>query len=131
MDVKFELDSRKVPNGTVLVFGIRYERTDDEPGGDIRGRSNPTVYTYAMLKAGGFWYVTGSGKVPTAAGWGAIERWLERDGREVVWVRRVTNTAQLWPPVPGPTRLPPESRRCSCGLTEFAGPELHRPICTG
>ena len=97
MDVKFKLDSRKVPNGTVLVFGIRYERTDDEPGGDTRGRSNPTIYTYAMLKAGGLWYVTGSGKVPTAAGWGAIERWLERDGRVVEWVNAVAQTVTLWP----------------------------------
>lgn len=97
MDVTFKLDSRKVPNGTVLVFGIRYERTDDEPGGDTRGRTNPTVYTYAMLKAGGVWYVTGSGKVPQAAGWGAIERWLERDGRVVVSVQAATEMSQLWP----------------------------------
>jgi hypothetical protein len=97
MDVKFKLDSRKVPNGTVLVFGIRYENTDDEPGGDTRGRTNPTVYTYAMLKAGGLWYMTGAGKVPQAAGWGAIERWLERDGRVVVSVKAMTGEVVLWP----------------------------------
>lgn len=94
MTVKFKLDSRKVPNGTVLVFGIRYER---EPEGDTRGRTNPTVYTYAMLKAGGLWYVTGTGKVPVAAGWGAIERWLERDGRVVEWVDVMGEPTRIWP----------------------------------
>ncbi len=97
MTVRFKLDNRAVPNGTVLVFGIRYERTDDEPGGDTRGRTNPTVYTYAMLKAGGVWYVTGSGRVPTAAGWGAVERWLEKDGRVVVWVKAATEMTDVWP----------------------------------
>jgi hypothetical protein len=99
MNVKFKMDSRKVPNGTVLVFGIRYERNEDEPGGDTRGRTNPTVYTYVMLKMGGLWYVTGSGKAPQAAGWGAIERWLDRDGRMVEWVKVVTEMTDLWPEV--------------------------------
>jgi hypothetical protein len=99
MTVKFKLDSKRVPNGTVLVFGIRYER---EPEGDTRGRTNPTTYTYAMLKAGGLWYVTGTGKVPVAAGWGAIERWLERDGRVVAWVDVMGEPTRIWPtPVEG------------------------------
>lgn len=55
------------------------------------------TYTYAMLKAGGFWYVTGGGKTPQAAGWGAVERWLSRDGRVVEWVRKVTDSVQIWP----------------------------------
>lgn len=89
MTVKFKLDSRAVPDGTLLLFGIRYELEDRPP--------SSTTYTYAMLKAGGFWYTTGGGKTPQAAGWGAIERWLERDGRVVEWVRHVTETTQLWP----------------------------------
>lgn len=104
--VKFTL-STSVPNGTVLLFGIRYANQNDQaaigsgrPSMQTRPRRD---FTYAMLKAGGLWYVTGSGKVPTAAGWGAIERWLERDGREVVWVKAVTETTDLWP-APGPVR---------------------------
>lgn len=86
MTVKFTLKDSAAPDGTVLVFGIRYE-------GD-----NPTVYTYAMLKAGGLWYVTGgSGRVPTAAGWGAVARWLEKDGRVVEWVELVTEKRRVWP----------------------------------
>jgi hypothetical protein len=90
MSVKFKLKSAAVPDGTILLFGIRHER---EPGADT---GSPKIYTYAMLKAGGLWYVTG-GNTPTAAGWGAIERWLDRDGRVVEWVQAVTQTAQLWP----------------------------------
>jgi hypothetical protein len=71
----FTLDPRTVPDGGVLVVGIRYELSTS-------GR----VYTFAMLKIDGLWYVTGSGKSPTAAGWLAVERWL-RDGREVVRVQ--------------------------------------------
>lgn len=97
MDVKFKLDSRKVPDGTVLVFGIRYVSGDDEGP-----HSASRVFTYAMLKAGGVWYVTGSGKVPTAAGWGAVELWLDRDGREVVYVNAVAQTVTLWPLPPSP-----------------------------
>jgi hypothetical protein len=97
MDVKFKLDSRKVPDGTVLTFGISYER---DPGASPQAERK--VFTYAMLKAGGFWYVTGGGKVPTAAGWGAVERWLERDGRVVEWVNAVAQTVTLWPLPPSP-----------------------------
>lgn len=98
MTVKFKLESRTVPDGTVLLFGIRYVGPDQE--GIARPVSPPKVYTYAMIKAGEFWYVTGGGRTPQAAGWGAVERWLERDGREVVWVKAVTETVTLWPAQP-------------------------------
>lgn len=106
MTVKFrtedmELDPRRMPTGTVLLFDIRYAGTDESArqitGRDTRGRTEPKTYAYAMVKAAGVWYVTGSGKVPTAAGWGAIERWLERDGREVVRVQIVTGAQSIWP----------------------------------
>lgn len=117
----FKLGNLPIPNGTILTMGIRYEGTD-EPGGDTRGRTNPKVYTYAMVKAGGLWYVTGSGKVPQAAGWGAIERWLGKDGRVVEWVRVVTEEAPLYP-APGA----PEAARIVAVLaaqvdTSQAGP---------
>jgi hypothetical protein len=95
--VRFKLDNRTIPNGAVLMMGVGFESTEDEPGGDTRGRTNPKTYTYALLKAGGLWYVTGAGRVPQAAGWGAIERWLEKDGKVVEWVKVVTQTADLWP----------------------------------
>jgi hypothetical protein len=96
MTVKFKLDSRVVPEGTVLLFGIRYVGPDQE-GIARMPEEEAKVYTYAMIKAGGFWYVTGGGRTPQVAGWGAVERWLERDGREVAWVKAVTETVTLWP----------------------------------
>lgn len=95
--MKFQLDSKKIPNGAVLIFYIRYDRALDDPD-ETRGRTNPKIYTYAMLKAGGLWYVTGSGRVPTAAGWGAVQRWLERDGRTVVRVDLMGAPLKIWPP---------------------------------
>lgn len=110
MTVKFKLESRTVPDGTVLLFGIRYVGPDQE-GIARMPEEEAKVYTYAMIKAGGFWYVTGGGRTPQAAGWGAVERWLERDGREVVWVKAVTETVTLWPAQPPeesgqPARVP-------------------------
>lgn len=99
MSVKFKLESSAVPGGTVLMFGIRYAGPDSD-GIERSAEEESKVYTYAMLKAGGFWYVTGGGRTPQVAGWGAVERWLERDGRVVEWVKAVTETVQLWPPVP-------------------------------
>ena len=96
MTVKITPDPRIMPNGVVLLLGVRYDFTD-RPGGDTRGRTNPTVYTYAALKTAGVWYVTGSGKVPTAAGWGAVERWLERDGRVLVSVDVLGLPRRIWP----------------------------------
>jgi hypothetical protein len=75
----------KLPNGTVLMFGIRYA-----------GRTTERVFTYVMFKAGGLWYVTGNGRVPTAAAWPAIERWLAKDGREVIWVRTAVEWTEVW-----------------------------------
>jgi hypothetical protein len=103
MTVKFKLTTEKVPNGTVLMMGVSFDRVPEE--GDLertRGMAPPKTYTYALLKAGGLWYVTGSGKVPQAAGWGAIERWLDRDGRVVEWVKVATEWANVWPRDPSP-----------------------------
>jgi hypothetical protein len=94
----FKLDDAKVPNGTVLLMGIRYDSQPEDDPDAQRGRTNPKVYTYALLKSGGLWYVTGTGKVPQAAGWGAVNRWLERDGRVVEWVRLSTGWVDLYPP---------------------------------
>lgn len=96
MTVKMALEPRTMPNGTLLVLGIRY-LPGSEPGGETRGRVNPTVYTYAALKTAGLWYLTGSGKVPTAAGWGAVERWLERDNRKLEFVEIATGSRRIWP----------------------------------
>lgn len=98
--VKFELDGRKVPSGTVLLFGIEYDRPE-RSADERRGVTEPKVWTYAMLKAGPYWYVTGTGTTPQAAGWGAVQKWLAKDNRVVRWVKVVTETADLWP-VPEP-----------------------------
>jgi hypothetical protein len=79
----FDLDLRNEPEGTVLMTGVKF------PGSD-------RVFTYALLKAGGFWYVTGSGKVPTNAGWGAVLNWLNRDEKTVEWIKR----AEEWSDIP-------------------------------
>lgn len=98
----FTLDNAKVPNGTVLLFGIEYPGMGQTDRDTTRGRSTPKVFTYAMLKAGGLWYVTGTGKVPQAAGWGAVMNWLARDNRVVRWVRAATSWADLYPsPIEG------------------------------
>lgn len=103
--MKFNLDSRKVPNGTVLIFGISYQNPPTDPDA-TRGLTPPKVFTYVMLKAGSLWYVTGSGKVPVAAGWGAVQRWLDKDGREVEWVDAVTSRKRIWPLESAPTAAP-------------------------
>jgi hypothetical protein len=87
--------TRKFPNGTVLVLGIRYDRQEDAQ--DTRGMAPPKVFTYAALKTGGLWYLTGSGQVPTAAGWPAVERWLEKHGRVVEWVRVAGSWDAVYP----------------------------------
>jgi hypothetical protein len=106
MTVKFTSDG-KAPDGTLLIVGIRYDQAAGAGGPrsleSARSARPPLIYTYAMLKASGLWYVTGgSGKVPTAAGWGAIQRWLDRDGRIVEWVKIVTETADVYPVKPVP-----------------------------
>ena len=82
----FKLDDAQAPDGTVLLMGIRYE-----------GQTTDKVWTYALLKAAGLWYVTGNAKAPVAAGWGAVNRWLERDGRIVLWVKAATGWAEVFP----------------------------------
>lgn len=95
---KLGTHTRTAPNGAVLVFGISYAGMGPSEGNDAnRGSAEPKIYTYAMIKAGGLWYVTGSGRVPIAAGWGAVERWLERDGRTVEWVETVTDRLRIYP----------------------------------
>jgi hypothetical protein len=96
--VKFKLDSKKVPNGTILVIGIRYPGLVEDAD-TTRGRKIPKVWTYAALKAGGLWYLTGAGRVPQAAGWGAVERWLDKDNRTVEWVDAVTSRTRIWPEI--------------------------------
>lgn len=93
--MEFNLDTSQVPEGTVLLFGIRYVGADQE-GYARSAEEEARVYTYAMLKAGGSWYVTGGGRTPQVAGWGAVKRWLSRDNRMVVWVKLVTATETLW-----------------------------------
>jgi hypothetical protein len=130
MIVKFKLDSRTIPDGAVLLFGIRYV---------CRGQGeNPNIYTYAMLKAGGYWYVTGAGRTPQAAGWKAVERWLESDDREVVWVETVTKTMTLWSKhrfeashsgmVCGAMIQAPDGSGDQCGKS--AGDPVHEPPVT-
>ena len=81
----FRLDNSKVPNGTVLTMGIRYEGMGQTDLDTTRGRQTPRVFTYVFLKAGGLWY--GTGKAPQGAGWGAVNKWLDRDNRVVEWVK--------------------------------------------
>lgn len=99
--MKFTLDDSQVPDGTVLLFGVRY--VDSETG----SRASSKVFEYAALKAGGRWYLTGTGRVPQDAGWGAVARWLDDPTREVVSVRTVTGTVEVWP-TPGeqPVEVP-------------------------
>lgn len=93
--MSWTMDPRKLPNGTVLFLGISYPGlTEDRDA--TRGRTMPKVWTYALLKAGGVWYTSGSGKVPQAAGWGAVERWLERDNRVLEWVKIMTSVEDVY-----------------------------------
>lgn len=94
MTVKFKLDNSKIPNGTVLLFGISYAGMGQTDLDTTRGRQTPKVFTYTMLKAGGTWYVSGTG--PQGAGWGAVTRWLERDNRVVEWVKVATEWTQVY-----------------------------------
>lgn len=84
MTVTFKLDSSKVEDGTVLLVGIAYQTMRDK------------VWTYSIIKAGGRWYTSGTGKTPQDAGWGAIDRWLSDPVREVRWIRVVTQTELLF-----------------------------------
>lgn len=83
---KFTPSSFQVPDGTIMIMDIQYE-----------SQTTDKVWTYVLLKAGGLWYFTGNAGTPTAAGWGAVERWLAKDGRVVVSVQVVTETVPIYP----------------------------------
>lgn len=85
----FDLETARVPEGTVLLIGAQYRNSET-------GQLYPKIWTYAALKAGGRWYLTGTGKVPQDAGWGAVKRWLASHGREVVWIKMATELETLW-----------------------------------
>lgn len=87
---------KDVPDGTVLMLGISYPGLVEDAD-KTRGRTMPKVWTYVGLKVAGLWYFTGSGKVPQAAGWGAVERWLARDNRQLAWVKQASGWDHLWP----------------------------------
>lgn len=91
----FKLD-RKAPTGTVLLLGISYIGLSDTDPDVSRGITSPKVFTYAALKTGGLWYVTGSGRVPTAAGNVALERWLAAPNRTVEWVHLLTGAERIY-----------------------------------
>jgi hypothetical protein len=89
MNVKMALDPRTMPDGVILALAVRYRPQEgDQP--------NPKVYTHAAVKSDGFWYLSGS-RAPQIAGWGAVERWLERDNRELVRVEILTQPRSIWP----------------------------------
>lgn len=70
---------------TVLLMIIKY--------GD-----HPKQWTYTALRAGGLWYLSGGGKAPQMAQWGAVKRWLTQSGRQLVRVELVTRTETIWQP---------------------------------
>ncbi len=80
-----KFNGRNLPVGTVLVVGVKYP-------------TSPKVYSYGLMNVNEThgWYATGQG--PQAAGWAVVERWLAKEGREVVWVKGVTPDAMptLW-----------------------------------
>ncbi len=88
MIVNVKPDFRVMPDGALLVLNVRFRPHDGE-------QANHKVYAHAALKAGGRWYVTGSG--PQGAGWGAVEAWLRRDNRELVSVQVATGARTIWP----------------------------------
>jgi len=92
----FKISSPDYPNGTVLLLGITYPGLTEPFGDATRGRTQPKVFTYVLLKAGNLWYATGGPKAPQAAGWGAVERWLSREDRTVVWASVVTQTDRIY-----------------------------------
>jgi hypothetical protein len=84
MTVEFKLDDRQVPDGTVFLVGVAFDRIPDK------------TWTYSLIKAGGRWYTSGTGKSPQDAGWGAVNRWLNREGTQVVYIDAVTGRDRLW-----------------------------------
>lgn len=111
-------DTRKIPNGAVLLMGISYDNAN--PAGDTRGRTSPKVFTYVLLKAGGLWYVSGTGKAPQAAAWTAVERWLDRDNRVLEWIEAVTETVRVFPELDTPAIT--QTRRVLDGTDQRCDP---------
>lgn len=95
MTTAFKIKGSEIPDGTLLILGVTYP-----------GMNNGKVFSYAFLKAGGLFYGTGSGRVPQAAGWGAVERWLDQPERTLVSVRVVTQEAPIWPSPGAPVDTP-------------------------
>ena len=83
--IHFKLDDKAVADNTLLLFGIRYA-----------GSTSGKTYTFAALKAGGRWFLTGTGKTPQDASWAAVERWLNDRGRVVAWVKVAQHLEPLW-----------------------------------
>lgn len=117
--MSWTMDPRKLPSGTVLFLGISYAGART---GDTRGRTEPKVYTYVALKQAGVWFFSGSGRVPQSAGWGAVENWLERDGRVLEWVKIVSELKDVYPaPLPSSPAAEIEEARM---LEELEGREV-------
>lgn len=93
MTVKLPIDPRRMPDGAILIFHLRYVSTDHDSG----ETTESSVYQYVLSKVGQSWYGTGTGRVPQAAGWGAVERWLDEPGRKVERVELVTGQRTIWP----------------------------------
>lgn len=134
----FDLETARVPEGTVLLIGAQYRNSET-------GELHPKIWTYAALKVGGRWYLTGTGKVPQDAGWGAVKRWLASHGREVVWIKMATELETLYAAdtsegpedtardgVPGGTlgSLPDVRNNCAfCGRERSQKDDNHGPEC--
>lgn len=88
---------RQMPDGSMLLIGVSYPRPTNEIESTRPAESGPKVFTYVLLKAGGTWYTSGAGRTPQAAGWGAVEKWLERDGRKLEFIEIVSSTRRIWP----------------------------------
>jgi hypothetical protein len=89
MTVKMALDPRSMADGVILALHVRYRAEEGN-------QPNPTIYTHAAVKSAGFWYLSGS-RAPQIAGWGAVERWLEKDRRELVRVEMLTRASTIYP----------------------------------
>jgi hypothetical protein len=120
MTVTFKIDSRRVTNGTVIKIGIRFDPPPEQNLDATRGRANPKVYDHLLLKAGGLWYATGA-SAPQAAGWVAVERWLARDNRVVVYAEVVTGWTEIYrEPKAAPEKADPEPGWDEFRETSFA-----------
>jgi hypothetical protein len=92
----YGIEKEDLAEGVTLLLGVSYQ-----------GSNSGRVYTYAGVNVAGRWYFSGLGRTPQDAGWAAVERWLESDGRIVQWIRKVTETEMIYTggPVPVTSRL--------------------------